>query len=92
LSVELASAVRREGGNMATCETCGNDYDKAFQVVMNGKAHTFDSFECAIHALAPTCEHCGTRIVGHGLEKDGTFYCCDHCAQKEGVTDLRDRV
>jgi len=29
---------------MATCETCGNDYDKAFQVVMNGKAHTFDSF------------------------------------------------
>jgi phage terminase large subunit GpA-like protein len=76
---------------MATCETCGNDYDKAFQVVMNGKAHIFDSFECAIHALAPMCEHCGTRIVGHGLEKDGTYYCCDHCAQKEGVTDLRDR-
>jgi phage terminase large subunit GpA-like protein len=76
---------------MATCEACGNDYDKAFQVVMNGKAHIFDSFECAIHALAPTCEHCGTRIVGHGLEKDGTYYCCDHCAQKEGVTDLRDR-
>ncbi len=34
---------------MATCETCGNDYDKAFQVTMNGKAHTYDSFECAIH-------------------------------------------
>ena len=49
---------------MATCETCGNDYDKAFQVTMNGKAHTFDSFECAIHALAPECEHCGIRIVG----------------------------
>jgi len=31
---------------------------------------TFDSFECAIHALAPTCENCGIRIVGHGLEKD----------------------
>ena len=55
---------------MATCETCGNDYDKSFQVTMNGKAHTFDSFECAIHALAPTCDHCGIRIVGHGLEKD----------------------
>ena len=37
---------------MPTCETCGNDYDKAFQVTMNGQAHTFDSFECAIHALA----------------------------------------
>ena len=28
---------------MAKCETCGNDYDKAFQVTMNGKSHTFDS-------------------------------------------------
>lgn len=54
---------------MATCETSGNDYDKAFQVVMKGETHTFDSFECAIHALAPTCKHCGTRIVGHGLEQ-----------------------
>ena len=34
---------------MAKCETCGNDYDKAFQVSMNGRTHTFDSFECAIH-------------------------------------------
>ena len=33
---------------MARCETCGNDYDKAFQVTMNGSSHTFDSFECAI--------------------------------------------
>ena len=90
--LELANAVRREGGKMPTCETCGNDYDKAFQVVMNGQAHTFDSFECAIHALAPKCEHCGTRIVGHGLENDGTYYCCDHCAQEEGVTNLRDRL
>ena len=37
---------------MARCETCGNDYDKAFEVTMNGTTHTFDSFECAIHALA----------------------------------------
>jgi len=52
---------------MARCETCGNDYDKAFQVTLNGKTHTYDSFECAIAALAPTCENCRTRIVGHGL-------------------------
>ncbi len=64
---------------MARCETCGNDYDKAFQVSMRGVTHTFDSFECAIHALAPKCENCGTRIVGHGLEKEGTFFCCEHC-------------
>jgi hypothetical protein len=77
---------------MARCETCGNDYDKAFQVSMNGTTHTFDSFECAIHALAPTCENCGLRIVGHGLEKDGTFFCCEHCAEAIGVTGLRDRI
>ena len=77
---------------MAVCETCGNDYDKTFDVVMRGEQHTFDSFECAIHALAPRCSHCDCRIIGHGLEADGTYYCCDHCAEKSGVRGLRDRV
>ena len=38
---------------MAVCEVCGNDYDKAFSVTQAGKTMTFDSFECAIHAMAP---------------------------------------
>jgi hypothetical protein len=74
------------------CDNCGNDYDKAFQVSAAGKTYTFDSFECAIHKLAPTCEHCGTRIIGHGLEKAARMFCCDHCAEKAGVTELRDRA
>lgn len=77
---------------MARCDVCGNDYDKAFQVTQDGTTHTFDCFECAIHALAPGCAHCGVRIVGHGLERDNTFYCCEHCASKEGVEDFTDRV
>jgi nitrite reductase/ring-hydroxylating ferredoxin subunit len=77
---------------MARCETCGNEYDKSFQVKMNGSTHIFDSFECAIHALAPTCAHCGIRIVGHGLEKGHEIFCCAHCAQHEGVTELRDHA
>ena len=76
---------------MPICDRCGNDYDKTFQVIAMGKTHTFDSFECAIHALAPTCAHCSVRIIGHGLEKDGRMFCCDHCAEKQGVTELRDR-
>ena len=77
---------------MAKCDTCGNDYDKSFQVTMaSGKTHTFDSFECAIHMLAPACAHCDVRIVGHGLESAGRMFCCDHCATKAGVTELRDR-
>ena len=77
---------------MARCESCGNDYDKSFQVVQRGRSFTFDSFECAIHMLAPCCEHCGVRIVGHGLEFDGRMFCCDHCAEHEGIPELRDRV
>ena len=77
---------------MARCEICGNDYDKTFDVTMQGKAHTFDSFECAIHALAPVCVHCGCKIIGHGIEQDGLFYCCANCAEMEGVTEAKDRV
>ena len=77
---------------MAVCEKCGNDYDKAFEVTMEGESHTFDSFECAINMLAPACAHCGTKIIGHGLEAGGSFYCCDHCAERAGVKGLRDRV
>ncbi len=77
---------------MAKCEVCGNDYDKAFEVVMAGTSHVFDSFECAIHALAPACAHCGCRIIGHGLEANETLFCCAHCAEQQGVTELRDRA
>jgi hypothetical protein len=77
---------------MAKCEVCGNDYDKAFEVTAAGQRHVFDSFECAIHALAPVCAHCGCRVVGHGVEADGTFYCCAHCATRSGVKGVDDRV
>jgi hypothetical protein len=77
---------------MAVCELCGNDYDKAFEVVLGGEAHTFDSFECAIHVLAPRCSHCGCSIIGHGVEADGRMFCCAHCAEHEGVSGLQDRV
>jgi hypothetical protein len=77
---------------MSTCDTCGNSYDKAFEIRIQGQTFTFDSFECAIHKLAPTCEHCGIRIVGHGVEADGRIYCCAHCAGKGGETRLRDRA
>ena len=78
---------------MAVCELCGNDYDKAFQVTLPGEsARTFDSFECAIHVLAPTCKHCGCRIVGHGVEADGALFCCAHCARESGFGDLKDRT
>ncbi len=68
---------------MARCELCGNEYDKT---------HVFDSFECAIHALAPTCPHRGCKVIGHGVESDDTIYCCPHCARQMGEKALKDRA
>ena len=77
---------------MARCDVCGNDYDKSFEVQMGGRKHTFDSFECAIHSLAPTCAHCGCKIVGHGVEAGSAMYCCANCARHSGVKEVADRV
>jgi hypothetical protein len=86
-------AAKKKEADMPVCEVCGNDYDKAFTIVKAGESHVFDSFECAIHALAPVCSHCECHIVGHGMEVDGKFYCCAHCANhaEQAVPQLRDR-
>lgn len=77
---------------MAKCEVCGNDYYLSFEVITAGNRHVFDSFECAIHKLAPVCDHCGCRIIGHGIEAKGTFYCCANCARHAGVQTAVDHV
>jgi len=77
---------------MAKCDVCGNDYPKSFEVSQGGKTYTFDSFECAIHKLAPKCSHCGCQIIGHGAEAGGKMYCCAHCARHEGQTAIVDNA
>ena len=58
------------GAHMATCEVCGNDYDKTFELIAAGERHIFDSFECAIHRMAPTV-NTAARVIGHGAEVSG---------------------
>ena len=77
---------------MAVCEVCGNDYAMSFEVVAQGATHTFDSFECAIHRMAPICEHCGCRVIGHGVQADGRFFCCAHCARESAGEQVSDRA
>ena len=78
---------------LARCEVCSNEYDKAFEVVTaSGQYHTFDSFECAIHALAPGCDHCGRKIIGHGVESEGSMFCSANCARNVGVVGVGDRA
>lgn len=78
---------------MATCDMCGNEYLNAFTLTTaRGEQGTFDSFECAAHAFAPRCGHCGCMVLGHGVETDRGTYCCSHCARSSedaaaGMTD-----
>ena len=39
----------------------------AFRVTLGGKMMTFDSFECAIHAMAPQFAHRECRLLGYGV-------------------------
>jgi len=77
---------------MARCDTCGNDYDKTFTITRGEESGTFDAFECAIHAMAPTCAHCQCHILGHGVEAAGNMYCCAHCARQAGVERVSDQA
>jgi hypothetical protein len=78
---------------MARCDNCGNDYDGAFEVRMGGETHTFDSFECAIHQLAPRCVACSTPVIGHGVQINEKIFCCAHCASKvRSDVELKDRA
>lgn len=79
------------GDNMEKCATCGNTYDKLFEIKFNGKNYFFDCFECAIQKLAPCCAHCNCKIIGHGVENSNVFYCCANCAREEGGNILKDR-
>ena len=63
------------------CEVCGNHYEHSFTVSLGDESYTFDCFECAIHALAPTCAHCGCKVIGHGVSREGEIFCCEHCGR-----------
>jgi hypothetical protein len=75
---------------MGICVVCGNDYAKSFDVLFEGGILTFDSFECAIHRLAPACSRCDCRIIGHGVEVEGVMYCGAHCAREDGTAGAVD--
>ena len=78
--------------SMARCDTCGNDYELSFEVIAAGEQHTFDSFECAINMLAPVCDRCGVRIMGHGIQGEGAFYCCANCSRMAGEAGAVDHL
>jgi hypothetical protein len=78
---------------MASCSTCGNDYEWTFHVrTHQGDEYDFDSIECAAAKIAPQCEHCGCTVLGHGIQADQTVFCCADCARRAGVHEARDNA
>jgi hypothetical protein len=76
---------------MKKCESCGNEYKSLFEVKMSdGVSHWFDSFECASYKLAPRCNACGIKVLGHGVQVENQIFCGAHCARTKGFTAVVD--
>jgi len=65
-----------------------NDYDKVFTVTVGGRKHTFERYP---RARAGVCA-LWLQVMGHGVEHDGTVFCCASCAKHEGLAGLKDRA
>ena len=78
---------------MATCSTCGNDYEMTFHVQdYKGQEYDFDSIECAANKVAPRCARCDCTVLGHGIQAETTIYCCASCAREDGVDEANDNT
>ena len=81
----------RETRAMAVCETCGNDYDKAFTVSMNGRQPHLRQLRMRDPEAAPTCDQCGVR--NHRPRHGGRRARCTAATtapKTGGATELRD--
>jgi hypothetical protein len=88
--ISCALTPREREVMISRCDMCGNHYEEPMEVKLQGVSYTFDRLECAIHMLAPSCDHCGCRIVGHGIQAAGVCCCCAHCARQHAVSGVAD--
>ena len=66
--------------------------NKAFEIVVGGERHTFDSFEWQSTRWRLFARTAIAGLVGHGVEANGQIFCCVHGARAFGTTQLKDRV
>lgn len=76
----------------ASCEVCGKNRERCFEVHLGGEKHVFDSFECAMRGLIPRCGLCGCVILGPGVHTDDGLHCSSMCASLSGVREYEVRV
>jgi hypothetical protein len=53
--------------------------------IADGRVFTFDSIECAIPMVAPTCAGCCCSILGHGIDLGDQIFCCSKCAERSSA-------
>jgi hypothetical protein len=70
---------------MARCEVCGNEYARPMVIRVEDRMGTFDSFECALQAMARGCAQCKGKVIGLGVVSGGSIYCCASCARHAGL-------
>ena len=80
-----------KGKTMSKSETCSNQNSPFFEVVVtkDGVTRTFDSFDCAIEAMAPPCENCGCLITGSNSVEVDTEFCCSACQRQAAESSNR---
>jgi hypothetical protein len=77
-SMSLRTAARRASPTRA-CELCGEVSERPFQITQEERVRVFDSFECAVAALAVLCHGCGALVMGKGLVLGSRPFCSRDC-------------
>lgn len=67
---------------MGVCDECGNEYDEAFEVRLQGQPESFDSLACALEAMTPRCAHCDARVEEPAASWGDRVYCSPNCAER----------
>jgi len=75
---------------VSKCETCGSQNGDLFEVVKDGVSRTFDSFDCAIEAMAALCGNCGCLVTGKNSVDRNDGFCCKACHQQ--ASDSSDKL
>lgn len=78
---------------MPACATCGFDTNEPLSIRYHAISAEYCCFECAITPLAPICQHCRCKVIGHGAYgPKGEIFCCHYCRDNFQETTTSTKV
>ena len=66
---------------MRRCPVCRSRIGWPKDLEPDPAASSWESFELDSHVQSPRCAQCEWPIRGHGVLREGVFYCCAHDPQ-----------